>query len=843
MTQASENPSFEQHLAQVNLSGARLGYLLSAVLMPAGFTLDWAMAPDRLVQFLWFRLIACLAAMALLAVSYLPWAEQHPVLLGAGPPLICAGSIEAMIIVLGGVASPYYAGLNLCILAVGVLYTWHWRHALAVTGIIVLMWLAPGLDEAAHGTLLFRPFFNNLYFIVLTSVISVSSTVVRFRAARREHDARTGLARTSSELAETLERLRELDRLKNEFFANVSHELRTPLTLILAPVEELMSRVQGNAESQSLTIIRRNAQRLLRLIDDLLDLARLDVGGLRLVVTEVDVADLARRVVEGARPAASARGISLDFEGCPSTENIFGDPHRLEIVLTNLVGNALKFVPDGGRIRVAVQQTDDSASVEVTDNGPGIPLAMQKRIFERFYQVEGSERRRHGGAGIGLALARELIMLHDGQLDVTSEPGQGATFHVQLPGGRAHFRKEVVERRRKQVDEHPGRRAVDTSVIASTRSSLDETPLPIESDADVIRLDHGRRPRVLVAEDEADLREFICGALGRQFDVLQAADGREALDVAKAERPDLVLTDVMMPIVSGTDVCRAIKSDPQLRNTPVVMLTARSGSDAALEGYNAGADDFVTKPFHNRVLIARLRAQLKLRALGLQLADQARLATAGTLAAGIAHEVKNPVNAVMNAARALKDPKQKKVTSERLLSVIEDAADRILGIVSALEHHVRPAEGPGPMMCDVRVGLDSTLRLLAHRMHNIQVTCDYSTDRLVVAPARQLNQVFLNLIDNAVRVAPGHIWVRVDSSPSAVRVEIADDGPGVPPEIADLIFQPFFTTRPVGEGTGLGLYLSRRIIDDCGGKLGYHPRQGGGSTFVIELPATEAKAA
>lgn len=840
---AADSTSFEQHLAQVNLSGARLGYLLSAMLMPAGFTLDWAMAPHHLVQFLWFRVTASLVALALLAVSYLPWAEEHPVLLGAGPPLVCASGIEAMILQLGGVASPYYAGLNLCILAVGVLYTWHWRHAVAVTGVIALMWLLPGASEAAHGTLSFRPFFNNLYFIVLTSVISVSSTVVRYRSAGREYDARTGLARTSNELEATLERLRELDRMKNEFFTNVSHELRTPLTLILAPVEELLSRARNSPDTRSLAVIRRNAQRLLRLIDDLLDLVRLDVGGLRLIVNEVDLPELARRVLEGVRPAADVRGVDVSLQAPETTENLFGDPHRLEIVLTNLVGNAYKFVPDGGHIQIVVEEIDNAVSVEVRDDGPGIPPAMQERIFERFYQVEGSERRRHGGAGIGLALARELVLLHDGELGVKSEPDEGSTFRMTLPTGRAHFRQEVIERRRVQVNDHPSRRLIDSSPHEPPDPTGGEALPPADDEEAVIRLDGGRRPRVLVAEDEDDLREFICAALDRQFDVSQARDGREALELARAERPDLVLTDVMMPHASGADLCRAIKSEPQLRTTPVVMLTARTGSDAALEGYNAGADEFVTKPFHNRVLIARLRAQLKLRALGLQLADQARLATAGTLAAGIAHEVKNPVNAVLNAARVLKKPGRGKIAPERLLSVIEDAADRILGIVSALEHHVRPAEGAGSMACDVRVGLDSTLRLLAHRMSNIEVERSYATERLVIAPARELNQVFLNLLDNAVRVEPAHIWLRVESTAQGVRIEIADDGPGVPPDVASLIFQPFFTTREVGEGTGLGLYLSRRIIDDCGGELGYRPREGGGSEFIVELPATEAQAA
>ncbi len=314
-------------------------------------------------------------------------------------------------------------------------------------------------------------------------------------------------------------------------------------------------------------------------------------------------------------------------------------------------------------------------------------------------------------------------------------------------------------------------------------------------------------------------------------------------EMIQRDRPDLVLTDVMMPVVSGTDLCRAIKRDRALRATPVIMLTARSGSDATLEGYSAGADDFVTKPFHTRVLLARIRAQLKLRAMSLQLADQAQLTTAGTLAAGIAHEVKNPVNAILNAARVLQKAGQsKKVSSEKLLAVVQEGASRIMDIVSVLEEHVRPADGVGASACDVGEGIESSLRLLQHKIGDLNVVRDYAASVRVVAPARQMNQVFLNLLDNAIRASPKNLWIRTARVAEGVRISIADDGPGVPPDVAQLIFEPFFTTRPAGEGTGLGLYLCRRIVDDCGGLVRYQPREGGGAEFVIELPALEAAA-
>lgn len=846
MTDARESGTrFESHLAQVNVSGARLGYLLSAILMPAGFSLDLAMAPEHAGQFFVIRCIASAVALALLALSYTPWAERHPVVLGAGPPLVCASCIEAMILRLDGVVSPYYAGLNLCILAVGVLYTWRWRHALAVSGMIVALWLVPAIPSALDGSLQVRPFFNNVYFLTLTTVISVASTVIRFRSAEREFVARDELEATSAELAGTLERLREVDRLKSEFFANISHELRTPLTLILSPVEDLLASERPERERATLSIVRRNAQRLLRLIDDLLDLARLEAGGLRLRVAELDLADLAQRVVEVARPTAERRKLSLRLEPVESTPDVHADPHRMEMVLTNLVSNALKFTPAGGQVRVGVQNLDGKATVTVTDSGPGIAEEHQERVFERFYQVEGSERRRHGGAGIGLAMARELARLHGGDLQVASTLGQGAAFTLTLRTGLDHFNEEVLERRRVAAERHPRRRVSDRAIPVPEAGA----EAGVEADAQIgredppIRLDRGRRARILVAEDEADLRAFIAAALESEFEVIAATDGADALEKVKAQRPDLVLTDVMMPNVSGTDLCRSIKSEPGLRNLPVVMLTARSGSDSTLEAYAAGADDFVTKPFHTRVLVARIRAQLKLRSLGLQLANQARLSTAGTMAAGIAHEVKNPVNAVLNAAKLLSRPDGKKVSRERLLGVIQDGASRILGIISALEENVRPAEHDGVTTCAVDAGLDSSLQLLAYKFGGIEVHKSYHAQRLVVASARQLNQVFLNLLDNAGKAGPRNVWLATEDVPGGgVRVRVEDDGGGVAPEAAPLLFEPFFTTRAAADGTGLGLFLCQRIVDDAGGSLRYEAREGGGARFLIELPAMEAAA-
>ncbi|MFW2386850.1 MAG: response regulator [Polyangiales bacterium] len=353
-----------------------------------------------------------------------------------------------------------------------------------------------------------------------------------------------------------------------------------------------------------------------------------------------------------------------------------------------------------------------------------------------------------------------------------------------------------------------------------------------------VLLDRGRLPRILVAEDEDDLRGFIAGVLKDRYNVDVAKNGAEALELLKLNRPDLVLTDVMMPEVSGLDLTRAIKGDPSLRNIPVILLTARGENEAALEGYEAGADEFVSKPFHTKILQARIRAHLKMRGLSLQLADQARLASAGTLAAGLAHEVKNPLNAAVNAIKVIDAGGSSRVSNEKLMGVVIDALARIDGIISALGAHARPADGDDLAPCNVRDSVTSTLNLLEHKLRDrIVVHQDYETTGNVFAPARAFNQVLLNLIDNSVRSEAKNIWITIGQADGQISVSVADDGPGVPHDVVHRIFDPFFTTRVEGEGTGLGLHLSRRIAQDCGGELRYEPREGGGARFVMEIPA------
>jgi signal transduction histidine kinase len=838
--------SFEAHRRVTNVEAFRTGVLVTTLIQFPCIWFEWEIIRPHFWLVQGLRLLWLLPALVVRFAVHPEsiWLRKNIDTLIFGIFWACGAFICFVSSLHEGQTSPYF--LLLVIMLTGVSFVTLWPLGVAITFDIAIYATHTALTAGHPEKIASAPEFlgYQLFLVCMLSTITVFQQL-RTRLERQAFEDRVELVRAKGSLEQAYEQLQELDRAKSHFFANVSHELRTPLTLILSPVDELLSRLRPSAERDALKVVRRNAARLLRMIDDLLDLAKLEAGGLRLRVMQVDVGAVAKRVAENAAPAASARGIDLSFSSQGDPPEMFGDPHRIEIILTNLIGNALKFTPAGGRIGVDVFHNLAGTSVEVTDTGPGISREQRERIFERFHQVENSERRRQGGVGIGLALARELTQLHGGSLTVESDLGKGSTFTLFLKSGKDHFHTEIVERRQAQTDEHPSRRIEDrlTDIPTHAMEVIAGELRPSQRPRERILLDRGRLPRVLLAEDEADLRGFIVGVLKESYIVDVAGNGAEALELMRQNRPDLVLTDVMMPEVSGLDLCREIKSDPSLQHIPVILLTARGENEAALEGYEAGADDFVAKPFHTKVLQARIRAHLKMRGLSLQLADQARLASAGTLAAGLAHEVKNPLNAAVNAAHVLAQGGSSRVSNEKLMEVIIDALKRIDGVISALDAHARPADGTDLAPCDVRKAVESTLSLLDHKLKDrVMVHQDNGVTGAVFAPARAFNQVLLNLVDNAIRSGAKNIWIELRQVDKQVSIAVADDGPGVSPDIVHRIFDPFFTTRAEGEGTGLGLHLSRRIARECGGELRYEPRPGGGARFVMEIPAMEQAA-
>ena len=853
-----DDRAFHQELRKRNL---RM-FLITAVVFNSLYVswalFDYVLVPDHWRFFLGLRLIAVTLTTLVVLIVMRPPNRKYSLEGFWILVVIYLSFIAPMLPLAGSDFDKYIMGLSVTMIGAGVVPVWQPRWP-ATSLLIGLMVNAAFFFPVWQGQPSIREVISNSFVLITAVGLSVVASIFKYdlakrdfrsraqlaTVARRESEARMVLAKTSDDLQTALEKLKEIDRLKSRFFANISHELRTPLTLILAPLSELATTAMGDEAQQQVRVIRRNAERLLGLINDLLDLSSLDAGGLRLNLAEMDIRSVAASVHENSTPAAQSEGIDLQITCDSPSSRIWGDAHRLEIVMTNLISNAIKFTPRDGRIEIRVCDLEGGVQVEVEDSGKGISQDDIPRVFERFFQANPTDRRREGGVGIGLALAKELVELHGGVISVESPDQAGTIFTVFLPFGRGHIRPEAIERRQQFEETSSRRRSDDPSEqrVASgppepTVDAVAASPAgEYADDLEPVPFVAGRRPRVLLAEDNSEVREFIRSLLDPRFEVIEAKEGAMALNLVRTESPDLVVSDVMMPKMSGTQLCRSIKNDPSLRSIPVILLTARVGSEATLEAYAHGADDFVAKPFHPRVLLARIRAQLKLRSLAFHLAQQEKLAVVGTMSAGILHEVRNPVNAILNASRAMGSDQVDEATRQQLLDVIGEAAVRIEEITSALDTHARPAEAGETAACDLREGMEATLKLIRHRLVDVTIHRNYNTDRLAKAPAGPMNQVLLNLVDNALRMGAANLWLSIHVEENNLVVNVGDDGPGVTKSEIDRVFDPFYTRRPEGDGTGLGLFLSRKMVEEAGGSLRVTDRSGGGALFKMVVPA------
>jgi PAS domain S-box-containing protein len=401
------------------------------------------------------------------------------------------------------------------------------------------------------------------------------------------------------------EALAELDRAKTTFFSNVSHEFRTPLTLMMGPLEDLSRRAPEPWVREQIEIVHRNGLRLLKLVNNLLDFSRIEGGRIQPCYRETDLGAATVELASVFRSAVEKAGLGFTVD-CEVPAFAFVDREMWEKIVLNLLSNAFKFTLHGG-ISVRLRRFDSSIELTVEDTGVGIPGSELQHIFERFHRVTGTRARSHEGTGIGLALVHELAKLHGGSVRVESVEGQGSSFIVSLPTGRAHLPPELVGastselpaaiRAEAYLDEAEGWARVTWNSEAADR--------PAESEA--------AAGRVLIVDDNADMCDYLRALLSPQYETAVVTNGAEALAaIEKGTLPDLVLTDVMMPVMDGFELLRSVRQNPRTRTLPIIMLSARAGEEARIEGLQAGADDYVVKPFTARELLARVRSQIAL---------------------------------------------------------------------------------------------------------------------------------------------------------------------------------------------------------------------------------------
>lgn len=562
------------------------------------------------------------------------------------------------------------------------------------------VFLAFGLFIIACGGTHFMEVYNTYsatywlagYVKLITAVASVATAVVLpplvpralklVQSAKLSEERRLKLEATNQELERLYRKVKEAEELKSQFFANVSHELRTPLALILGPTERVLASAKLTAEERrALEVIDRNARSLLKHVSDLLDMSKLEAGKMKLRYATLDLAQLLRLAVSHFDSAALERHIQLNAE-TPETMTVKADAEKLERVLLNLLVNALKFTPEGGTVRCRLSDEGERALIEVHDSGPGVPEELRDSIFERFQQGEQGSARRFGGTGLGLSIAREFVELHGGQLNVLDSPEGGALFRISLP--RTLPAGTEVEKRATVTTA-----ASDDSEGA--RQSLEELRAAIASDdeqqgedghdaaePDISPGTSGLRdaPLVLVVEDNPEMSRFIIESLSTSYRTAVASNGREGLERALSLRPDLIISDVMMPLMSGDRMLQELRTNRELDDVPVIVLTAKADDEMRVKLLQSGAQDYLMKPFS----VAELQARIG----NLMTMKRARSLLQQELASR-SHDLEELAQHLM-ARRAEQD---------RMLSALRESEERYRYLAEAMPQIVWTADSEG----------------------------------------------------------------------------------------------------------------------------------------------------
>ncbi|MBE9015637.1 response regulator [Chroococcidiopsidales cyanobacterium LEGE 13417] len=695
------------------------------------------------------------------------------------------------------------------------------------------------------------------------------------------------------------ENLAELDRAKTLFFSNVSHEFRTPLTLLLAPLQDVLSdRANPLAPSQRerLELAQRNSLRLLKLVNTLLDFSRIEAGRMEAVYEPTDLAMFTTELASVFRSAIERAGLRLIVDCPPLPEPVYVDREMWEKIVLNLLSNAFKFTLEG-EIAVRLHRADGECAqrngraervrLQIQDTGTGIAPEELPHLFERFYQVRGAQARTHEGSGIGLALVHELIRLHGGTVDVSSVVGQGTCFTVTIPLGTAHLQGD---RLRLDVGDSPSETLRERNTTPRTQASTaigaasyveeaerwipaDSAPpqLPDLRGETIVKVPLAKgnlgkslglqtdatfpSARILLVDDNADMRDYLTRILSEYVQVEAVADGATALAAVQERAPNLVLSDVMMPGLDGFALLKALRADPQTREIPIILLSARAGEESIVEGLEAGADDYLIKPFSAAELVSRVNAHLQMAQLRGEALRQERTTSRrkDELLSTVSHELNTPLVAILGWTRLLRGSPLSQSMLMKSLETIERNAtlqakliQDLLDISRITAGKVRLSLQPVELQSVIENAIAAVLTAAIAKDIDLQwQPTDRNPSVTVLGDRDRLQQIICNLLTNAIKFTPesGSITVQLvvkESWESKVaEIGITDTGVGIAADFLPHVFDRFRQAEGAdsAKGLGLGLAIARHLVELHNGTI--HAESSGaglGVTFTVKLP-------
>ena len=885
--------AFLTYERDVRVRNYKVGCLLAFIFMPAGASLDYfiyhkfklpsGVIVNKVPEFFVLRL-CCSALLGTIwaLLHYKPKIKIYRVL-GLFVALLPLFFISFMIYDTDGSASPYYAGLNLVMLGAALLLRWTLLDSIIVFVLALTAYLTACVlpDGPVHDRGIF---FNNFYFLFVTGVFIITGSWFYNQIRFREFALRFELDSNRKVLEEANHKLKELDEVKSRFFANISHELRTPLTLLLAPLETLLHRFKSTMDADSrnlLVTMHSNGMRLLKLINDLLDLVRLESGVMQVKKEPLDIADFLKGLASAARQMADDKRIVLETWVGPDVGAVMVDRDKLEKIILNLQFNALKFTPSGGRVDIRAEKQGEELVLQVKDTGMGIAAKNLPNVFSRFWQADDSSRRKYQGVGIGLALVKEFTELQGGKASVASVEGKGTTFTVRLP-----FQKGEAPVAQPKPEEVPATSSSSATPAAAgstvsnqewlsnlyrraelfpSMTSVQESLRPVETGRNGEKL-----PKLLVADDEPDMLRFLKSQLVTHYQVLEAVDGQQAIEKAGQFLPDIILLDMMMPEKDGLQACREIRERTSTATIPIILLTARADEETKLAALEAGASDFLPKPFSTTELHVRIKNlveshqyQIKLGKQNLvlentieqlketetQLVQTEKLASLGRMSAGIIHEINNPLNFATTGLFTLRN-KGKYLAAEQqeeyqeILKDVEDGIKRVKTIVSDLRMFSHP-DTESRDQIEIADVVTSSLRFLSNEWKDkVQIEQHIPENQAIWGNKNKLIQVLVNLLQNSLDALKNKtfenekptIWIEGKTEADKSLLIVRDNGTGISSEHLDKIFDPFYTTKDVGEGMGLGLSICYRIVQECDGRISVRTEPGKFCEFTMEFP-------